>query len=155
MDRPQVHGAGAGAGENGVIPVAVGRPKIERIDQEIDDDADGIAGIGRPKQRQYHIGAFRHSPNRQGLAEVLVMAFHAHIGGDIVQPQDADGGIDHEPGRRGEGPVQFPLQDIVEEDHRRAQVIERVVDPVLEGELDRALATAARFMVNSNSGNTT
>ena len=132
MDRPQVHGAAAGTGENGEIPVAVRSPKIERIDQEIDDDADGIAGIGRPEQRQHNIGAFRHAPNRQGLAEVLVMAFQAHFGSDIDHPQDADGGIDHEPCRRGEGPVQFPLQDVVEEDHRRAQIIQRVVDPVLE-----------------------
>ena len=60
------------------------------------------------------------------------MALDAEIGGDIVESQKAEGGIYDEPDQGGGGALQLALENVVEENNRRAQVIQGVVDPVLE-----------------------
>ena len=58
--------------------------------------AHQIARRGRAEQRDKHIKAFAHTPNREGLAHILGMAVHIITAPNIHNSTDPDGGIDDE-----------------------------------------------------------
>ena len=84
------------------------------------------------------------------VAEVLGMALHAHIRGDIVETQQSPGRIDQKAGQGGHGAVQFPLQEVVNENQRCAQVCQRMIDAVLE-ELRRRVAVKLRHRFQNSA----
>ena len=86
-------------------------------------------GMG-PGEGQDQIRAFRDAALAQGDAEIIVVIGDAELAGDIDQPADADGGIDHDAAEGVGGLVAIALQHVIGQHHRRIQVGEGIVDAV-------------------------
>ena len=92
--------------------------------------AQEVAGRHGAREGQHQIGAFGNAVLAQGNAEIIFVAGDTDLAGDIDQPADADGGIDHDTARGIDGLVAVALQHIVGQNHGRIQVGQGIVDAI-------------------------
>ena len=111
--------------------IRLGDQVEEWIQEGVGGAAHRVAQVGRPEQRQHDVLAFAEAPDGEGLAEVLVMMLKPQLTGHVKNPQETGKSIDEETHEGFRRPSGFPLQNIVYENQRRADIAEKVARVVL------------------------
>src|SRR5689334_10116239 len=86
---------------------------VQRIGIEIEPPADAVAHVARAEERQDEVRAGRRTPAAESLAEVLIVLLIAHVGGDVVEAEEADSGIKRKARPVADTVLEFSLQEIV------------------------------------------
>ena len=107
----------------------------ERIDQVVDHQAGGVAGIGRSEARQHQIEAavlgLDAGVEADRLACIFLRPLQAQLRGDVEQAGDADGRIHEEARHGGRGTVGIALEDLVDGRYRFTEIVEQVAHALL------------------------
>src|SRR5262249_51628676 len=119
-------------------PTLVAAVQIGHVDTIIDpivaEKPNPIPQRRRTKNRDHQVGPGRHAPGRQRRPETGLLIRQLEPGGDIEQPTDPQGTVDHEPPESARAALEAQLQDVIRGTADLGQVMEEVV----YAEADRA-----------------
>src|SRR6185295_16162759 len=96
--------------------------------EDVDSPSHGVAQRARAEDRQDDVGAVAHAPAPERLAEILVALLDAHVGGDVVQAEQAERAVEDEAHPVLEAVEELALQHVVDPDPQVAEVGEEVAD---------------------------
>src|SRR3954467_5827455 len=105
---------------------------VDRVRIKVESFADAVPHGCGAQNGQHEIRARSHAPVAERLAEILVVLFIAHVGRDVVNPQDAEAGIERYPHPVVEAVGELALQDVVHADEHVADVAEEIAHAVAD-----------------------
>ena len=131
--RPQVEEGQHGARDRPGVGVGRAQRPAHRIDEGVDDDAGHVARVGRAEQGQHDVPAFLEAPRPHGLAGIFVMVGDIEQPiGDVDEPAHPEGGVGQEAQQALARTIELALEQIVQQDQRRACVAQYVADGVAQ-----------------------
>src|SRR6185369_16130923 len=96
--------------------------------EDVDPPAHGVAQRARAEDREDDVGTVAHTPAPERLAEILVALLDAHVGGYVVQAEQAERAVEHEAHSVLETVEKLALQHVVDPDPQVAEVGEEIAD---------------------------
>src|SRR5262245_59659916 len=105
----------------------------ERCDggRRVDGDRRRVAHAGGAQHGQHEVGLWRHAPDAERLAEILVVWLEAELARRVEEAAETQDRVDGE-AADGLGAVdRLALQQVVEQVHREPQIAEEVRDAIL------------------------
>ncbi|MNE46708.1 hypothetical protein D3C80_1410620 [compost metagenome] len=109
-----------------MIDVAVGFGVSVRV------FADSVTHGAWAEQWQHHVRTTAYTPVTQSLTEVLIITLQAHLGANIEETAQTEGGVDDQACGVDPGGMRLELQDVVGQVGHVAQVEEHIVDAIFQ-----------------------
>src|SRR3546814_606640 len=131
---PEIHRAdGIPAGlEGGDLRLAVDRVAaadvVDRVEEEVDHQPDGVATVGRAEQRQHDVRAVAGAVGGQRLPEILIAVFQAEARGVVDEAEERR--VGDEARDRDLRCLQVALEQVGCQDHRALQLVEEAAHHV-------------------------